>query len=160
MKSKLVKYVVMILAIVFAVAGYCAFGYINDRFFAGIYDWGKYLSVTLGLVPVIVYDVAKNKRLGSVVFAAFIVTAVCGMFYLTFPEVTYAEAADELYNSYDRVTGSQTKISYDEAVSDIPAYYSGAYTFDAQKNGEQFYVVVNPKTGFTQVIKTENGKIV
>lgn len=160
MKSKFVKYVVMVLAIVFAVVGYCAFGYINDRYFAGIYDSGKYLSVTLGLLPIIVYDIAKHKRLGSIVFSMFLVTAVCGMFYLTFPKVTYAEAADELYNSYDRVTESQTKISSEEAMSGIPAYYSGAYTFDAQKNGEQFYVVVNPKTGFSQVLKTENGKIV
>lgn len=146
--SSLGKFVVFLLSILMAVIGYCAFDYINNTFFAGVYPLGKLLALMLGFVPIMVNDVIKNKKISAAVFPVICIVAVAIWFYYTIPQMSYEKASDSLAVDYDTVQSAVVTFDDEELIEEkVPGYYNGAYLFEASKGNDDFYVVMNPKDG-------------
>lgn len=155
-KSVLSGAVVFILAILFAIIGYCVYDYFNEKYFAGVYPLGKLVALTAGFIPVMVWDVFKTKKVTSAIFPMLLFVGVFAWFYATLPDISYSSAADELEKKYDSVVVS-TESFEDDAITEekIPGYYNGAYIFEAEKDSVGYYIIMNPKDGKTYEYEAE-----
>lgn len=159
MKSSLGKYVVFILAVLLGIFGYCVFDYIDTNVYNGVYPIGKFICISLGLLPVMIYDIAKTKKIKSLIFPVVCIGAVCAWFYFTLPQITYNEAKDKLSKNYTSVVITSKDYDNKELLGDkIPAYYSGAYIFEVEKGAKEYFVVVNPKNGKSYEFEFESHK--
>ena len=149
MKNRLVKPLIFLLAILMAIIGYCVYDYINNKYFAGVYELGKFIALSVGFIPIMIADIVKSKRIGSIVFPFVFVCAVFAFYYFTMPTVSYDEGVEELEESYEEV--SAAAVVFDDVEGDevVPSYYEGAYIFEASDEGKDYYVVMNPRDGST-----------
>lgn len=103
MKSTLGKYVLFMLAVLLGFLGYCVFDYINTNVYNGIYPVGKYICITVALVPYMIVDIVKNKKISSFVFPVLLIGGVCLWFGFTLPSISYEEQGEKLSQTYENV---------------------------------------------------------
>ncbi len=148
MKSSLGKYVVFILAILLGFLGYSVFDYIDTNVYNGIYPIGKFICITAGLLPLMVADIVKTKKVASLIFPVIIIGGVVAWFALTLPEITYEDGENQVSKDYTNVLVCAR--AYDDetiAKEKIPAYYKGAYLYEGTKDSKDYFILINPKDG-------------
>ena len=160
MKSKFAGYLVVLVSLIIGALAFLLFEHINETHFSGVYGLGAFLAAALGLIPSLVYDLVKNKKAGSGVMTVLLVFTVGVLFYATMPRYTYADAMEDVSSEYQNVISSAADVESENSnrVNSFVVYSSG-YVFETSENGQTFYVVVNPRTGDNEVIRTQNGKI-
>lgn len=157
--SILIRVIVLLLAVLMAIIGYCVYDLINKEFFAGVYPLGKLVALTAGFIPIMVADVIRTKKITSLILPFICFLLVFIWFYFTLPEMSYDKATDSLGVSYDSVQTAVLVFDEEEIVEEkIPGYYKGAYIFEATKDSIDYYVIMNPKDGETYEYEAEKNE--
>lgn len=148
MKSSLAKYVLFILAVLLGILGYCVFDYIDTNIYNGIYPVGKYICICSALVPYMIADIIKTKKITSLIFPVFFIGIICAWFVMTLPSISYEEESETLSKSYKNIITSTKCFDNDTITQEkIPSYYKGAYIYEGTKDDVNYFIVVNPKDG-------------